>query len=90
MEKSNTIACQLYDYVEIACMYKLHVKAVFKNGDEVEGQAINTGIVQFDSGAQECLLVKTQNDENLQTIVLGNVVKLVAVTENPHFSEVYF
>ncbi len=31
MQDQTPIACQLYDYVEIACMYNLHVRVTLKN-----------------------------------------------------------
>lgn len=90
MEKPSIIACHLYDYIEIACMYKLEVRAVFKNGSDITGQAIDTAIIEFDTGAKECLLVKTDDKDNLQSIVLSELASLSAVTENPHFDVVHF
>jgi transcriptional antiterminator Rof (Rho-off) len=31
MQNQTPIACQLYDYIEIACMYNLHVMVTLKN-----------------------------------------------------------
>ena len=31
MQNQTPIACQLYDYIEIACIYNLHVLATLKN-----------------------------------------------------------
>lgn len=31
MQNQTPIACQLYDYIEIACMYNLHVLVTLKN-----------------------------------------------------------
>ncbi|HCY28379.1 MAG TPA: hypothetical protein DHV00_08350, partial [Alteromonas macleodii] len=49
------IACQLYDYIEIACMYGLEVSVVLKDGNTVRGTALTTVIDKRNDVATECI-----------------------------------
>lgn len=90
MEKSETIACHLYDYIEIACMYQLHVAATLKDGNTVKGKALNTAIRQIHGVAQECLMIDTADDKGIHYIVISKLTTLSAITENRHFDVVHF
>jgi len=49
------IACQLYDYIEIACMYGLEVSVVLKDGNTINGTALTTVIDIRNDVATECI-----------------------------------
>ncbi len=71
------IACQLYDYIEIACMYGLEVSVVLKGGNTINGDV-----------ATECIQMSI--DKTTQNIALNEIAQLHAITDNPHFSSVSF
>ena len=82
------IACQLYDYIEIACMYKLEVSAVLKSGELKNGKALNTVIDKRSDAPTECIQMRING--NVENIALNEIAQLHAITDNPHFSSVSF
>ncbi len=82
------IACQLYDYIEIACMYGLEVSVVLKDGNTVRGTALTTVIDKRNDVATECIQMSI--DKTTQNIALNEIAQLHAITDNPHFSSVSF
>lgn len=46
------VTCSQYDFIEIACMFKLPVEITLKNGEKHQGSAFDTG---YDMERQECL-----------------------------------
>lgn len=91
-----TIDCNIYDYVEIACLYRLSVVATFKDNRQVEGVATTTIIklIKHDNTAQtakreECIVLKLDNG-SIVDVVLSHIVSLTCVHENPHFRTLSF
>ena len=82
------IACQLYDYIEIACMYGLEVSVVLKGGNTINGKALTTVIDKRNDVATECIQMSI--DKTKQNIALNEIAQLHAITDNPHFSSVSF
>ena len=82
------IACQLYDYIEIACMYGLEVSVVLKDGNTVKGTTLTTVIDKRNDVATECIQMSI--DKTTQNIALNEIAQLHAITDNPHFSSVSF
>ena len=79
------ISCASHDYVEIACMYRLEIKLVFKNGQIVQGKALQTA---YNENKEECIVLETApgNEE----IALEQLASMQAVTKNPHFEKIDF
>ena len=48
----DPISCDLYDYIEIACLYKIPVRLELKDGSFIEGNADDT-IINDDK--DECM-----------------------------------
>lgn len=86
--KPVNIACQLYDYIEIACMYKLEVSARLKSGELKNGKALNTVIDKRSDASKECIQMRING--NVENIALNEIAQLHAITDNPHFSSVSF
>lgn len=80
------IGCEEYDYIEIACLYRYLIKLTLRNGQRVEGVALDT---QRNPENKECLKVGVANG-GTQLIVLEDILKLKVCVDNPHFSEVIF
>ncbi|MEL0631182.1 Rho-binding antiterminator [Pseudoalteromonas carrageenovora] len=79
------ISCHQYDYIEIACMHRLNIKLVLKNGDGVCGVATDT---KRNANKDECIVVNVNNE--LQLIVLTTISVLKAREKNPYFDRVDF
>lgn len=79
------ISCNLYDYIEIACMHSYPVKLQLKSGNELEGVASDTGI---NDARQECIKLKTDTGE--QWVELASLANMRVCVENPHFDFVEF
>ncbi|WP_455196616.1 Rho-binding antiterminator [Kaarinaea lacus] len=79
------ISCANHDYVEIACMYRLVVKLVFRNGQIVQGKALQTAYNEY---REECIVLDTERGN--EQIVLEQVASMEAVTKNPHFEKINF
>ena len=88
IEKYVNIACQLYDYIEIACMYGLEVSVVIKGRHTIYGTALTTVIDRRNDVATECIQMSI--DKTKQNIALNEIAQLHAITDNPHFSSVSF
>ncbi|MBQ4799991.1 Rho-binding antiterminator [Pseudoalteromonas sp. MMG006] len=79
------ISCHQYDYIEIACMHRLNIELVLKNGDGVCGVATDT---KSNANKDECIVVNVNNE--LQLIVLNTISVLKAREKNPYFDRVNF
>ena len=79
------ISCVNHDYVEIACLYRIEVKLILKNGQIVQGEAFQT---IFNENREECILLKTEIGN--KEIVLEKLALMEAITKNPHFEKVNF
>jgi Rho-binding antiterminator len=77
------IKCDIHDYVEIACLYKIEVLLTLHSGEEITGVASTTSI---NSDKHEMLVI-TQG-EDTQGVVLDMIKNMRALTSNPHFSSV--
>lgn len=90
------IDCNIYDYVELACLYQLAVVATLKDNSRVSGIATTIIIEakEHDKAAQgskreECIVLKADNGDALN-VVLTQIVSLTCVNENPHFKTLNF
>ncbi|MBB1386735.1 Rho-binding antiterminator [Pseudoalteromonas sp. SG45-5] len=79
------ISCDQHDYVEIACMNRLHVEIVLKSGDTVRGIATDT---KRNANREECIVVNVNSE--LQLIVLTTISVLKSCTQNRYFDQVSF
>lgn len=74
------ISCSDYDYIEIACMHRYPVRLTFKDGESLEGKALDTA---RNEDKQEC--IKLVVDSTEQLVVLDSLSKLEVLVDNPHF-----
>lgn len=77
------ISCELHDYIEIACLYRMQVKLKLKNGQLYEGEATD---IQLNGDGHECLLLTDQASGGQLT----ELKQMRASHENPHFVIVNF
>ncbi|MBX9894781.1 MULTISPECIES: Rho-binding antiterminator [unclassified Nitrosomonas] len=82
---SNTVIdCELHDFVEVACMYRYQLKLILKDGQVIEGKAVD---IASTPDKRECLIV--ENDTQ-QQVDLMSLAKMEVLTPNAKFSEVVF
>jgi len=74
------ISCSDYDYIEIACMHRYLVRLTLKDGESLEGKALDTA---RNEDKQEC--IKLAVDSTEQLVVLDTLSKLEVLVDNPHF-----
>lgn len=76
------IACQLYDYIEIACMHQYDLIIRLLTGETVKGTAQTTQI----ANKEEFLVLKVNSD--IQTIRLDKINTLQALNKGAEFDTV--
>ncbi|HAV6899945.1 TPA: transcriptional antiterminator [Vibrio vulnificus] len=82
---NSMISCNQYDYLEIACLYRIGVCLTLKDGSEISGVPVKTG---FNEHKQECLEVETGGDA--LWVPTDMILTMQALTENPHFTKIEF
>jgi Rho-binding antiterminator len=80
----EVISCELHDFVEVVCMYGYQLRLILKNGEVIEGKAVD--ILSID---QQELLVVDDNGEKKQVDLIA-LAKMQVLTPNAKFSEVVF
>jgi Rho-binding antiterminator len=83
MEK-DVISCELHDFVEVACMYKYQLRLTLKNGEVIEGKAVDILSVN----QQERLVVDDSGEKKQVDLMV--LAKMQVLTPNAKFSEVVF
>ncbi|ATG88370.1 Rho-binding antiterminator [Methylomonas koyamae] len=78
---TQPIACDLHDYLEIACMYGYRVRLTLKDGRIIEAKAVDTGTT---ADKREYLQL---DSERVETHCLA---KMEVLTPNAAFEEVRF
>ncbi len=81
---NNVIDCELHDFVEVACMYRYQLKLILKDGQVIEGKAID---IANTPDKRECLVI--ENDAR-QQVDLTLLAKMEVLTPNAKFREVVF
>ena len=79
------ISCSQYDYIEIACMYRLPLVLTFKNGSILECDAKD---ILRNKENQECMLVIHEKED--MTVILDELESMRVSIENPHFDFIEF
>lgn len=79
------ISCQIYDYIEIACMYRFEVRLTLQNDEVVTGIACDTC---RNASGDECIEIRVGETKAL--VVLDRLIRMDALTQNPHFEYVVF
>ena len=77
------IQCQIYDYIEIACMPHYRLNIELNSGGIITGQAITTRV----KNKQEFIVIKNK-DTGEQEIRLDLVKSIQALDDNAEFGKV--
>lgn len=81
---TKPIACELHDYIEIACLYGYQIRLELKDGSWLEGQAVDT-LTTADK--REYLLL---DHDPQQRIELNRIAKITTLTHQAQFKSVSF
>ncbi|EOB1207158.1 Rho-binding antiterminator [Photobacterium damselae] len=86
MKEYQPIACQRYDYIEIACMHHYQITIELLDGTVIQGQAIDTKI----ENKQEFLLldVLSKKEDSIIQVRLDHIHQLIVTTPNPQFTHI--
>ena len=79
------IGCELYDYVELACMYQYELRVRTTDGQCLEGTAIDA---RADGNVNEFIVMRAPGRELL--IRLDAVTTMETLTEGARVGEVRF
>ena len=79
----SPIQCQIYDYIEIACMRHYQLTIELKSGETLTGKAITTKI----KDKQEFIVIETTTGEE-QEIRLDLVNSIQPLDKNAEFGRV--
>lgn len=79
--------CDLHDYLEIACMYKIQVSITLTGGRQYKGTPITTKI---NAEKEECLEFLPVSSNEQMCIPLYMLETMKALTHNIHFNVVTF
>lgn len=81
---SDLIACELHDYVEVACMFAYRLRLTLKDQDVFEGKAVDTWV---DKDKREFLII---NDGQRHLVELNKLSTLEVLSDDPRFTVVNF
>ncbi len=79
--------CELHDYIEIACTFRLPIALIMAPGEELRGVAIDT-LVKPDK--TEYVMFIEEGTEEAIALPMNKLIKMNALTKNVHFDTVNF
>ena len=80
----STIACELHDFIEIACMHGYRINLTLRDGQTLEGKAVDTLTT---AEKREYLIV---DNGQKQQVELNQIANMKVLTANAVFKEVKF
>ena len=85
LNESSNVDCELYDYVELACVYHHRLRVRTTDGQSLEGIAVD---VRADGGGKEFMVMRAPDRELL--IRLDAITTMETLTEGARVGEVRF
>jgi Rho-binding antiterminator len=79
--------CNLHDYIEVACLYKIEVMLTLKDGNIVKGIPITTNTSK---GKEELLTFRVKSLSEDMFINLLSIKYMAALSHNIHFDKISF
>ncbi len=79
------IDCGLYDYIEIACLYRYVLRISTRDGEILTGTALDTEIADDKS---ECL--KLSSESGVRRVRLDHLLSIEPLTADARFGRVEF
>jgi len=83
------ISCSEYDVIEMVCLYRYPLRLTMKNGDVIDGVALDTGT---NAQREECIKLTTavQSSDLPRYVVLEDIAVLTVTVANPHVNKLTF
>jgi len=78
--------CELHDYLEIACLFKIDVELLLANGSSYVGTPLTT---HSDNG-EEFLAFRSRENKTTVDILTLSLESMRALNPNTHFDRVVF
>ena len=85
---SKILACHLYDYIEVICLYRYAVLITLINGQQINGVFNTTGFTATPI-KQEVIYGKQINGVDIE-VILTDIKSIKVLNENAQFSIVHF
>ena len=82
-----TLLCELHDYIEIACTFRLPITLLLESRNELKGIAIDT-LLKSDK-TEHIMFIEEGTDETI-ALPMNELVQMKALIENVHFETVNF
>ncbi len=90
MSSNNTIACDLYDFIEIACLHAYTLKMILHDGSELVGLA-KTTIIELDPVSnikRETLSYEHEGER--RSVVLSDLQSIEPLDSGAQFGKVNY
>lgn len=81
------MVCDLHDYIEIACTFRLPIALSMTSGRKLKGIAVDT-LVKADK--TEHLMFMEEGDEKAIPLPMNELIQMKTLVENVHFEIVNF
>ncbi|BBT18214.1 hypothetical protein WP8S17C03_42630 [Metapseudomonas otitidis] len=77
------LSCELYDYIELACLHRYQLLIELDDGRQLEARAMDT---ETDRNKEEFLLV--HSEAGRERLRLDQIAAITPLTEGAHFGRV--
>ena len=81
------LKCDLHDYIEIVCLYRIEVEITLQNNVCLTGIPLTTGV---NKKVGEYLVFRSNNKADTRSIPLLSLQSMQAVSANIHFNKINF
>lgn len=81
------ISCELFDYIEIACMFSYKVTLTLEDNQEITGTAIST---RTSKEKTEYLVFAPEGSSDTREVETAQMVKMTVLTPGARFRQIDF
>jgi Rho-binding antiterminator len=81
----NPIKCEIYDYIEIICLYRYRVKLTLTDGTHLQGQFDRTLYVSRNQQKHEAIAGINQQQQAIE-VILTDIIQLMFSAQMPHLA----
>ncbi len=81
----DPIKCEIYDYIEIICLYRYMVKLTLTDGTHIQGQFDRTLYVSRNQQKHEAIAGINQQQQAIE-VILTDITSIDVLSQNASFS----
>lgn len=85
--KNTILHCDLHDYLEIACLYKIEVTITLLNNSCYSGKLLTTGV---NKATGEFITISLGENNDIMNIAMMSLKSMQPHSKNIHFDHVVF